>query len=561
MASLLETFFIMFESNADKLKRGEDDARKSTKDLENDLSNTDHAGAAMGEHLVGTLKEVALGFAAAFGAHEIIDRVMETAELNDMLGKTARSLDVNISELDAYDQAAQRAGGTVGGFQASLGSLVRGMAAADATGHSRLLPFFKEMGISMLDTHGKARPVMELLPELADAFEKMGHQRSTGFAEKLGLDQGTMMLLQSGRRSVEDLVARQRALGTVTEEDAVKAEKFNDQWMDTQQIFRNVFTAIGSAVLPVLTALLKGFEGVFGYLAQHRSLVEGFFIGLATIVTTVYGPAMVEAAVATLAAVWPFVLMAVAIGTLIAAFTFLYDDIKNFLAGNASVIGELSRKWPWIGELIKTVVKDIGAVVEWFSGVLSAFGDLAGAVGELIAAVFGAAFRVLERGFKSASDLISGFIKNFPAVGAAVKVLGGIFTAIGGAIGKVWDWIYDKVKRAVDFIQGAAGLVRRIAKWFGFGGGDDSPKPPVTPRPNSEAALAAAHAAIHAANSTSPLLAHRPTTLNKTVTSTVETINIYPPNGDAGSIGGAVGDHIEKHLRHATDHFDDGVQG
>lgn len=51
---------------------------------------------------------------------------------------------------------------------------------------------------------------MGVLPELAESFEKLSKQESAALGQKLGLDQGTIMLLRRGRREVEDQIRIRR---------------------------------------------------------------------------------------------------------------------------------------------------------------------------------------------------------------------------------------------------------------------------------------------------------------------------------------------------------------
>ena len=76
----------------------------------------------------------------------------------------------------------------------------------------------------------------------------------------MGLDQATILLLQSGRGEVDKLVERQRALGVATAEDAAIAATFNDAMDDLGQVFGSLTRNVGAYLLPAFTAILKGVE-------------------------------------------------------------------------------------------------------------------------------------------------------------------------------------------------------------------------------------------------------------------------------------------------------------
>lgn len=550
MASLLETFYIMFESNSDKVKKGNEDIRRSSKDAEESLGRTDRQAQAMGEHLVSTLKNVAAGFAAAFAVREIEHAIVGQAELNAQLGLTAKRLNVNIEDLGAWSEAALRSGGTTEGFASSLDFLNKNMAAVEAGAVSRVKPYFKEMKIAMVDAHNKVRPLFDILGDLADRFSKMGAQEVAGFGEKLGLDSGTILMLQSGRRAVEDLVDRQRALGVTSKEDAEAAHKFMMQMQDLSQTFHHLYTTIGTYILPTFTAVAHGIENIVEYLAKHKTLVEGFFVGVAGAITVFYLPAMIEAAIATIAATWPFLLIGLAVVALIAAFALLYDDVMNFLDGNNSVIGELSKKWPWIGAVVRGVVKDVAEIFEWAYDVIKGEVDLMIAAFELAAAAIGAAGRLMTDGWRTTTDFISGrvdaLVKKIPMLSGAFGTVGQAFKSIGKGIVAVFDWILDKAgKLGVLFHSIANGLHSVTATLSGVDVG--------------RAALATAgHASLGAMTSNS--IANSSRGGDRSVRVDVGGVKIDAPGADGAKIGQTVGDHLETHLRQAVNHFDDGVR-
>lgn len=629
MSSILETFYILFESNADKAKKGYDDAKRSADDFDKKIGNTDEHVHAIGERMVDTFKEVGVAIAAAFAVDRIKEFILQTAELNDALGKTAKSLDIDIGDLYAWGEAAARSGGSAEGFQASLSSLNRGMADMAAKGRSRLSPFFDELGIKMLDAKGKVRPLQDLLLELATAFEKIGKQESSGYAEKLGLDTGTMMLLQSGRRAVEDLVERQRQLGTVTEKDAEIAEKFNDQWDDTKQMFRGMATAAGSFLLPAFTAILKGWEKVVSFFREHKPFMEGLFVSAAGIITAIYLPAIASAIRAT--AIWlaqlalaaaPFVLTAAAIAAVAAAIAFLYDDVMNFLQGNDSVIGELSKKWPIIGDTVRAVADGMVAAFNFVIDYGKALIDFYIQLGKLIGETIGAGVRLAGQAFdwfvEKAQAAIHALFEAFPGLATAIGKVGDGIMGVFRAVAAVWDWMIDKIKTGIGWVkdvagwiaglipkipgairEGTKGLAKATAVVAAVGApaaagtpaarpGVESPAPAGQGRPapaqrqaraaeNQQKAAAVEQQVKHtveavnmgkaqiAAADRTPIGAHTTTAINqsrrtnKTVNVKTGNITINTPATDAGGIAKDIGGHLENQIRQAVNHMDDGV--
>lgn len=369
MANVLETFYFLFRSDAGELDAGLSESERRARETEDAVRNTDEAAGSLGASFKNVAMQ-AMGVLAAFvSVGAIIEGVKAATAFNDSLGETAEALEVNVEDLSAWSDAAQASGGSADAFQGTLKGLTAAMAAADTTGKSRLKPFFDELGISMLDAAGKARPVMELLPELAASFEGMSKAQSFGIGQKLGLDQGTIMMLQRGRIGLDEIIARQKELGVTTAEDARIAGDFNDALDDTAHAFRSVFTGIASAILPALTVLNQALQVGAVWIRQNDKLVTGFFMAVAGIVTAYYLPAMYRAAVATTLATLPFIAIGVAVVAAAAAFALLYDDVMTFLEGGDSLTGNLLEWFYGLG-IVKTAIGGVTSAFEVMSAVI-----------------------------------------------------------------------------------------------------------------------------------------------------------------------------------------------
>lgn len=362
--AILDTFYLLFESDIAGTKKDVDATEKSVDDLDKKVKTThDSTGKLAGGFgdLVKTAAKAAIAFASI---DAIIGGTFANAQRIDALGKFSKSIGESAQDVEAWGEAVARSGGSSEGFQGSLAGLAREMATVATKGESRLTPFFDKLGISLLDANGKARSTMDLLPELADKFAGLSEIESRGLGEKIGLDEGTILLLQQGRRAVEDLVARQRELGTATDEDIAKAEKFNDQWDDTKQLFRSLLVTGGSTILPLFSAILQGLESVSKFAKDNKFFVMGLFIGLAGVLAAVYMPAIIAAAVATWAAVAPFLAMGAAIAGVALLFALAFDDVMNFIKGNDSLIGRI-LKFVTSSGLFRAAVMGVSAAFEF----------------------------------------------------------------------------------------------------------------------------------------------------------------------------------------------------
>lgn len=435
--SLLQRFAILFDTNASKASNDVKNLDKSIEALEKDLNKTDKSVQDLASTFAGLTQAQQIDMAKKLGVDEsqlaevnkyidkmdALDRqlkktssgaeksgdsfddlkaslkataaawlgfeaikggIFDSAANIDALGKMATRLNESIGDLDAWQEAAVRFGGSADGItedfkrmndQANDFAQTEGGAGAD---------IFKRFGIRVKTEDGELKKGSDLITELADKVKGLSNQEISGIGEMLGFSEGTIAMLQQGRTAIEMQINRQKQLGVATQEQADAAAKFNDQWADTIQIFKNLSVSGSSTLLPMLTSILKGFEKFVFYLKDNQHLVEGFFIAIASIVATVYGPAMVSAAAATIAATWPLIAMGAAIAALVALFVLAYDDVMNFFEGNKSVTAELVKMWDnftsgltsSFSNAWDSIKEKFMAVYNWFADKFAALGDL-----------------------------------------------------------------------------------------------------------------------------------------------------------------------------------------
>jgi len=365
MASILETFLILFESDAQKVKKDADAAGVATKNLEERIGLANKATDKLGEgfhHAVREIAAAAIGLIAVGASiHGIMQATEAAAQLNDM----SEALGVNIEDLDAWEQAVKRTGGTAGGFENTLSNLSAAAAQLDATGKSRLSPFFRELGISMTDAQGKARPNLDLLTDIAGAFEHLTKAEAIGFGQKLGIDDGTVRLLQKGKTEMQELIKRQRELGVVTKEQGEVANNFNNALFDLRRALSFNALEIGAFVLPKLTSLfnslteilisIKSFPEWLGKNSQQladlgrAALMVSAVIALAflpAIVTAIAElAAMIPAAAAAAVAFAPFLLWGAALGALVLVIADIIDGLNGIDSVSGRVADVIIRKW------------------------------------------------------------------------------------------------------------------------------------------------------------------------------------------------------------------------
>lgn len=516
--SILDTFFLMFEGDASGAKKASEETEKASEKTAHEVAKhgeqmkhsaheveeensrlaesfdqvREHAHE-MTERLIEHALEVAAAFKALFEVEKLVENFFEQAEKSDQLGETARQIGVNVEQLDAWGQAVRRVGGTAEGFEGSLKAIEFRMqrialaAAEGKKGGDRSSRFFKALGIDP----SEAQDIFKLLEEIPKKIENMPKQQSNALLRGIGFDDGTIRLLQAGGKEVEELIEKQKRLGSITMEDAETAERFNREWMDVKELFRNITVAADTEFLPALQSLLESVEAFVEFLRDHAELVKGFFIGLAT-AAIIAGEAFGVLGAILGFVFSPVVLITGAVLGLIAAFAFLYDDIIAFGEGNNSVIGELAKRWPIVGEVVMDLIEVfkwlwatikegasdiigwveripegfeqwkeiIGSVIEWIKATFETLPEPIKAVFEDIFELGKTAFGALPAEFKLAFDFIKA------DVAALYEVFKAVFHLIADLVVEPQNAFSTFIKSMSDAWDNFVGKIPNLAKEF-----------------------------------------------------------------------------------------------
>jgi hypothetical protein len=462
MASILETFYFLFESDAEKLDKGLKESERKSESLERSLKDTDAAAGMVGGSLLKVAGAVgaALGGFLAFGA--VKATVLETANAIDALGDAAAALDLPVEELSAYSMAATAVDGSQEGFISSLNTLNTGLNSIATKGKGLMLPFLKELGLSMDDVKKGAKDPLFALVQMSDQFAKLSKAEAAGLGAKIGLDQGTINLLAQGRHGIEELIRRQKELGVVTTLDAEEAGKFDLAMKEWNATFEDVKRKFVVTLLPPITWFFDKLRTIVSWMADHKTVVVSFFGAVAAMLIGVYAPAAFTAAAATWAMLAPYIAIGAAIAAFAAIVALVVDDLYNFQNGKDSVIGEIAKKWPIVGDLIH----DFGRRLAWAMAAVEAFGRF---FVDLIEEGPIVALQNLGGAFNT---LINDIAERYPLVGVVFSTATNVMSSAIERVAGVWDWLVDKVSKGIALFMRGVEMLKSVtnagARLFGF---------------------------------------------------------------------------------------------
>ncbi len=417
-------------------------------------------------------------------------------------GKMSAALGENTRQMQAWAYAVESSGGSTDTFYKSLASVAQKVDEFASSGEGAAL--FKSLGIEATDSSGKVRASTDLLADLARVAETMDKRQFTRLATKLGLDQDTIAMLQTGSKNVGELVNRQKGLGTYSEDDSAGANSANKAINDLSRASQLAGGKVLALLLPAFTKIASKLADFFGVLQRHAPLV-GI---IAASIAALFVPALLSlagaagtAAAAAATALVPLLPVIAAIGVL----GYLIDDLFSFMDGGESAFSDF---WSMLGtpEEVKAGFNELKRIVGLvFDGILQMWPALA-LIGFMLLAAFSPVTAIIL-GIAAAAFLIM---------------------ANWGTLKKWFGAFCDFVTDKLEWIKKGA---QALGQFFGMTGASPTAQPGATDAMNSTA--------VNAANTKN---------INATSTVQVGAVNIQTQATDAHGIAQNVSGSLSGYL-------------
>lgn len=322
---------------------------------------------------------IKLGVIAKLGAFTSVGFVMSQVKnltaVADELGKIADRIGADVPKLQSWATASKLAGGSVEAFYGTAERLGSELQRIAVTGKSRLLPFFESMGVATLDATGKARDVFDVLTDVAGAVEGMDRQTSAGILKRLQLDEGTIGLLQMGKKGMQDLIRYERELGVFQKEDTVIAANYNDAMDRLTRTMNMSFLPVMRLFAPVLTEAAKAMTSAFAFIQKHSLAFEIALAGIALVIGALVLPSLWSLFVAIMTNPITWIIAAIVGLILILEDLYVYakggksqfEDLWKTLGTGEEVMAAIQGAWDFLKaaaqiawEILKYILKDLG---------------------------------------------------------------------------------------------------------------------------------------------------------------------------------------------------------
>lgn len=267
------TLEIQLLANMARLQKDMDDAKRAV-------------GGAMSkiESSVATAKGALIGLGAVGLAASFANSLKSAIDLADSMNKLSQRTGIAAEDLSQLQYAAKLAdvdsASLTTGFKKLNLSIAEGL-----SGDKQKLAVFKELGISLRDTEGKAKGAEQVMLEMADTFAtaKDGAGKTALAVATLGKAGDEMIpLLNGGSKAIRDMKAEADKLGlTIGSQFARDAEEFNDNLTRIQSSSQKLTIALAGDLVKGLGLAMKAMADA----TIEGGRLHGMYQGLQTLLT------------------------------------------------------------------------------------------------------------------------------------------------------------------------------------------------------------------------------------------------------------------------------------
>lgn len=384
---------------------------------------------------LGALATAFVGSALVSGLKDFVEGQIEAAK---EVRLTAQKLGTSVEELEKFEFAASSAGVSAEGAAVALKFLNKNVGLA-IEGNAEAAQTFQKLGISYKDGGGNVREVGDLIPEVADAFQKMGSQQErTAAAMKLFGRQGAdlLPLLQSGSAGLAQMDKRFEELGGGMSEDFIaKAKDAGRALSGMRFAFAAFKRQIAFELFPYVQAFGERMQTLTGILNRvtkqtHLAAEAAGILGIAAAIAgakAAVGFANFLGILPKGATFWESVLGLAEIALVVAGVLLLalvFEDFFGALNGDESIIGSLMEKFLGLGttsELVKELQQTWALMSGLFAKDLSQLAVFLPMFKELAMAVLPyvlAGFVDIVRVVVGLVALMAAFVKTLAQVGS-----------------------------------------------------------------------------------------------------------------------------------------------
>lgn len=465
----------VLSANAESMLKALKGVNAATKETRKYLSDV----ATSAGKLSGKLGLPFAALSAAVGGLSIMSvksAVVGFTEMGEAVQKGALKAGMSVEQYQRMKYVAEQSGTSIEAMEGSLSKLNRQVGEAAAGKNKNLAGLMQRLGVNMRDSNGQVRAGIDLLPQLADAFQR---NENPAVRARMGMAlfgksyAEILPLLAEGSEGIADNLKRfDRIKGVLGPTEIRAAKDLGDSFKDLELVMKGFQGTVAKELVPVIRPLVDGLVAwwvankkpvsvevskMAKELAEYiktidfKAVAQGagdFFRSLGSLVEMVGGAK--NALIGLVLFMNLQTLMA--LGGLIssalkAGWAFTVMAAQAYVAGNASLLSMMRAGI--VAVATAGPIGVLGAAFSWMAGAATAAGGLiSGAMGAVTLAIRGVGAALMANplgviiGLATAAYLI---YKNW-------DTLKGWFSGF-------FDWIGDKFQWAVDLAKQVGSFV------------------------------------------------------------------------------------------------------
>lgn len=240
----------------DAFKRTQDQAVSGGKEIEAQGKKLDEYFSVLKR---GALEIVGV-FLAGRGVKEFIGHI---TNLDASVGRVAKTMNMSVVELSAWQGAAEMTGGSAEGITTALQGLSDAMNTFELTGQGAFLGVFQHLNLNIHNVDGTLKSVGQMFREIAGAAKDLNPTDLARLRATLllipGMNTESINMMVDGRTKLEALLDTAAKAGGVTAKSADDAAKFNTELKILERTALSASRVLLGNFLPAITGALKQF--------------------------------------------------------------------------------------------------------------------------------------------------------------------------------------------------------------------------------------------------------------------------------------------------------------
>ena len=262
MATVIDSLIVTLGLDNKDFQQGMKDTEKGLSDTRKKTDRVGKQIAASGKdaaEFFGQMQRSAIKFFAVLTAGKgLINFTRDVVTTGANLSRLSKNLNISADTMHRWGKASELNGGSVEGFLGTLQSLGSQVTEIFMKGDSAITPYLRQLGVSVTDAAGKAKPLTDILADIADSTEKAFPDRNQRYSylKQMGFDEGTINLIAKGGKELRSTLAAQQGF---SQKDADAAYKAEQTWIKAQQRLEKLTRELVIKVLPSLERLAESF--------------------------------------------------------------------------------------------------------------------------------------------------------------------------------------------------------------------------------------------------------------------------------------------------------------